>query len=413
MYGYKQVESVSQQPPVLRAPVAMVEEGTGTVVGLGDSRPDEAHPCEWEASLLAGKARPRRSAPPLSPRPGHALARRGRHHPAPDPRGQRPRWVLPSLVELDGASARRAIGPGVVVGARHELGLLDVAMLGALSAFLLWIVCSAGWSSDPAQSLLEAQRGLVYVTGVAAFLLLSRRHAVSALACAITAAISLEALYALATRLFPDRLGAYDPIAVLPPGRARSATGTRLGICSPRSAILLSLGLVLHQRRSVRLRPAVALVILLPTLYFTFSRGAWVALGIGAAALCLNARERLRMITAALFVLPAPAAPAVAGSRAESLTHEGSLRATAVESGHRLALVLLLLLGIQISDAGISGSRARAQPGRTLKRLYGAALLATIVVVASFVFVRFGGPPTLVSKGYTAFKAPPPSVGPT
>ncbi len=31
--------------------------------------------------------------------------------------------------------------------------------------------------------------------------------------------------------------------------------------------------------------------------------------------------------------------------------------------------------------------------------------------LVSFVFVRFGGPPELVSKGYTAFKAPPPSLG--
>ena len=203
------------------------------------------------------------------------------------------------------------IGLWAVVGARHELGLLDVAMLGALSAFLLWIVSSAGWSSDPAQSLLEAQRGLVYVTGVAAFLLLSRRHAVSALACAITAAISLEALYALATRLFPDRLGAYDPIAVY---RLSGSIGywNGLGIFCV-LGILLSLGLVLHSRPAVRVSAAVALVVLLPTLYFTFSRGSWVALGIGAAALFLGNRERLRMITAAFVVLPAPAVAVFSG----------------------------------------------------------------------------------------------------
>ena len=303
------------------------------------------------------------------------------------------------------------IGLWAVLGSRHELGRLDFALLGALSALLLWIGVSTLWSSDPAQSLLEVQRALVYVSGVAAFLLLGRRQAVPALAGAITAAISLEALYALGTRLFPDRLGAYDPIAVY---RLSGSIGywNGLGIFCV-LGILLSLGLVLHLRRSVRLGAAVALVILFPTLYFTFSRGAWVALGIGAAVLFLGARERLRMVTAALFVLPAPAAAVLVGSRAEGLTHEGTLRATAVESGHRLALVLLLLLGIQvILTLGFLAVEQRVRPGRRLERLYGAALLATIVVVASFVFVRFGGPPTLVSKGYTAFKAPPPSVGP-
>ena len=303
-----------------------------------------------------------------------------------------------------------AIGLWAVVGSRHELGRLDLAMVGALAALLLWIASSAAWSSDPAQSLLEAQRALVYVTGVAAFLLLGRRHAVPALACAITAAISLEALYALGTRLFPDRLGGYDPIAVY---RLSGSIGywNGLGIFCV-LGILLSLGLVLHSRRSVRVAVAVALVVLLPTLYFTFSRGSWVALGIGAAALFLAARDRLRVITAAFVVLPTPAVAVLVGSRAEGLTHEGALRATAVENGHRLALVLLLLVGIQVVlILGLLALERRARPGRTLKRLYGGALLAAILVAASFIFVRFGSPPELVSKGYTAFKAPPPSVG--
>ena len=154
-------------------------------------------------------------------------------------------------------------------------------------------------------------------------------------------------------------------------------------------------------------------MILLPTLYFTFSRGAWVALGIGAAALFLGARERLRMVTAALFVLPAPAVAVLAGSRAEGLTHEGALRATAVENGHRLALVLLLLVGIQmLLMLGFLAVERRAGPG-------GRSSVSTAQPCSR----RSSSPPrssssasvarrTLVSKGYTAFKAPPPSVGP-
>ena len=85
---------------------------------------------------------------------------------------------------------------------------------------------------------------------------------------------------------------------------ARSATGTGSGssACSgscSRSASCCTCAGPCGSGRGGRARRSC-----FPTLYFTFSRGAWVALGIGAAALFLGARERLRMVTAA-FVRPA------------------------------------------------------------------------------------------------------------
>jgi len=301
------------------------------------------------------------------------------------------------------------IGLWAIVGGRYELGRLDAAMLGALSALLLWIVGSAVWSDDAAQSLLEAQRGLVYVTGLGAFLLLGRRHTVPALSAAIAAAISLEALYALATRLFPDRLGGFDPVAVY---RLSGSIGywNGLGIFCV-MGILLAIGLALHERRPVRIGAAVALVVLLPALYFTFSRGAWIALGIGAAAIFVVARQRLRIVTAALIVLPVPVIAVLIGSRADALTHEGALRAAAVDEGHRLAWILFGLIVVQlVVILGFALLEPRVRPGRTLKRAFGGALVAAALVAASLVVVRLGGPVELVSKGYAAFKAPPPSV---
>jgi hypothetical protein len=60
---------------------------------------------------------------------------------------------------------------------------------------------------------------------------------------------------------------------------------------------LLALGVVADSRRpALRAAAAAALVVLVPTMYFTFSRGGWIALGLGltaAAALDGAARRRV------------------------------------------------------------------------------------------------------------------------
>ena len=116
---------------------------------------------------------------------------------------------------------------------------------------------------------------------------------------------------------------------------ARSATGTGSassacsGSCSRSASCCIHAGPCGSQPRS-------ALVVLLPTLYFTFSRGAWVALGIGAAAAvsrqpraAADGHRRLRSSCRP------PRSRSFVGSRAEGLTHEGALRATAVDNGQR------------------------------------------------------------------------------
>ena len=84
--------------------------------------------------------------------------------------------------------------------------------------------------------------------------------------------------------------------------------------------LLLALGLAARAQRPIwRALAGASVAILAPTFFFTFSRGAWVALAIGLiAAVALDAR-RLRLTT--LFALaPAAVLTVWLGSRQEALT---------------------------------------------------------------------------------------------
>ena len=117
-------------------------------------------------------------------------------------------------------------------------------------------------------------------------------------------------------------------------------------------AMLLAVGLVVEERWIVpRLLAGGSLPVLASTLYFTFSRGAWIALGAGLLALVALSPRRLRFLTA----IPAFAAPTVL---AVALSyHARPLRllniplARAVGSGHDLAwkLALTILLGLIVA----------------------------------------------------------------
>lgn len=303
------------------------------------------------------------------------------------------------------------VGLWAILARRAELGRLDLAFLLALAAFLGWTGLSLAWSQAPAQSMLEVQRGIVYVAGLAAFLALARRRAAASLAGAAVFAITLVSAYGLATRLFPDRLGVYDPVAVY---RLAEPIGywNGLGIFAAMGT-LLALGVAAHGRRlPARMGASAALAILLSTLYFTYSRASWIALGLGLALALAVSTHRLRLATTALLAAPAPAASVWLASQSPALTRQGAALADAAQEGRRLAL---LILGLAAAGALAAGFRAvlegRVAPTPALRRAYGAVLLVALAAGAATVFVRFGSPPALAERGYRAFTAPPPRIG--
>src|SRR4051812_46662377 len=233
----------------------------------------------------------------------------------------------------------------LVADGRTDAGRADGAFLIALVALTAWIALSITWSVDPTQSVLELERGLVLLAGCAAFLVLARRRTLRWLIPALLAAIAGVCPSSLWSRLAPTAAGFHpdDPTSRY---RLFEPLGywNGLGLFAV-LGILIALGLVAEPaaRREFRMLASVSLVVLPVTLFFTFSRGAWLALVVGVLAAVASSPSRLRLVAegAAFAVLPAVAV--ALAWREEPLTHEGATLAAATRAGHRVAIELLVL----------------------------------------------------------------------
>jgi O-Antigen ligase len=298
----------------------------------------------------------------------------------------------------------------LVLRERVRVSASEWAFLGLLVGVTLWILLSATWSVASAPSVLESERGLLYVAAVAAVLLVTRSRDVPRLLGGLLSAICAIAVFSLATRLFPDRVGVYDGTSVY---RLAQPIGywNGLAIFTGMGA-LVALAFACRSRSLlVRAASAVAPVLLLPTFYFTFGRGAWIALAAGALFAVAIDPRRLQLLAGLLALLPLPAVGVWAASREPGLTHAGAPLSQAVYDGHRLALVLLLLaLGNAAVAVAFSLAERRIEPSALVRRAFAITLFGVALAAVAVVFVRYGGPTTLAQKGYRAFRAPPPHV---
>jgi hypothetical protein len=287
-----------------------------------------------------------------------------------------------------------------------RIGLAERAFVLLFTALLAWILISLSWTSSFGRTVLEAERTLAYVIAIFAALLLVRARAYHALLGGTWAAISLVSTYALAIRLFPERLGVFDPIAgyrLSEPLGYWNALAIFAGLGS-----LLALGFAARSASGVmRSLAAASLVVLLPTVYFTFSRGAWIAAGVGlASALALDPR-RLQLITAALALAPAPALGLALAYRSDALTHSTASLASASREGHRLALVLVALAVVNgLVALGLTLAARRLSFRPAVRTAYGAVLALLLLAAVTSVFVRYGSPPTLAERAYDTLAEP-------
>jgi O-antigen ligase len=196
------------------------------------------------------------------------------------------------------------LGTALVLGRPRSPNGLSLTFLGLLVALAAWTWFSVAWSNDVAASVLDAERLLVYLAGVAAFLLLDRSQ-VTRFLVGLLAAASLVGVWALSLRAFGGP-GSYDVAAVSADATRRLAApvgySNALGVLAA-IGILLALGLAFRLRGAVA---AVPVLVLAPTLYFTYSRGAWLALavgGIAAAALAVPRISRRVMVALAIVAV--------------------------------------------------------------------------------------------------------------
>jgi O-Antigen ligase len=280
----------------------------------------------------------------------------------------------------------------------------SLALVGGLAGLALWALASAAWAPAVAWPVLEAERGLLYAVAALALGLVVTPERVVSLLAGIVAGVTAVSLYALATRLFPGRVGGtYDTSAgyqLAEPIGYWNALGLLFAV-----GLLLGAGLALRGESMLRVPAGAALVPLGVALYFTFSRGAVVAAVLGIVVLLvLERRAAARLAVLALV----PAVAIMLASRPAALTRAGEPLASAQAQGQQLAWQLALLTGV---GAAVAWALPRVRARMRLPRVSGRAVVTgaaiVVVVLAVAVVVREGGPTTVVERGLDAFRREP------
>jgi hypothetical protein len=317
-------------------------------------------------------------------------------------------WGWSSLLLLVSA------GVGCALGLRRlePLEWVFPALLAGLAGF---VMLSLAWSTDVAETIHEGERMLLYLAGVSALLLLGRRSSVPWLLAAIAAGIAGVCAYALAMRLFSPGSGAYQTVPTDADAAFRLARPLGYAnalACFAAMGILLAFGFALRARSlGARCLASAALVVLFPTLYFTYGRGAWLALVAGILALVGLERDRTAIAAAVVALAALPAVAVALSARVHALSGEAGAVVAATRDGHRLAVALVVLaLGAALVPAGLNAASRRFGRAVMPRRWLLATLALIVLGVLALALVRVGGPGEAARRAYRAFNAPAPLV---
>jgi hypothetical protein len=276
----------------------------------------------------------------------------------------------------------------LVLGAPVSLMRLEWLLIGALLALVAWTACSAAWSPSVGRTVQDAQRAALYASAVLALLVVAKGSA-KAIAGGLAAGATVICAYALATRLLPDLLG-YDGNG---PYRLDRPLGywNGLAVVAAVGAVLSS-GLALRaESRVVRIGAAASLPLLVLTIYFTFSRGGWLALALGLAISVWLERERLRTSASLLLLAVVPAVTVATAAHASALVRPGEPYVRAVREGHGLALALPMFAVASGFVAFATLELRRGPRGRTLGIARARVALVVLVgIAASSLLMSFG-----------------------
>ncbi len=290
---------------------------------------------------------------------------------------------------------------------RDGIGLqfLELAYLGAVLGFTGWVALSNLWSPSVTSTMQEVQRDIAYSGVVAAGLLIVRSSSAGHLLAGVLVGIAADSLYALGTRLLPDRFGGFDSTSFAYRLSAPITYWNGLGIFAT-IGFLLALGFATRARHLVaRALAAATLPLFTATVYFTFSRGAWYALALGLIAAIAIDPRRLGLIATMLVVAPWPVLTIVEISRRHGLVTVGATLQEATRDGHRLIPVLLVLSAITAASALAAGIvERRLHFPRALRVVFAALLVLAVAVGVAGVWHTKGSPVALARRGWQAFQ---------
>ena len=178
---------------------------------------------------------------------------------------------------------------------QHRIATEALIALGGLVAFADWTALSTVWSGSPPTGLENAQRDLVYI-GIFAVAILAAGSGRPArlMVWSVLIAALVIVVAGLGSRLFP----AHPPLPLAKdfsqyrleyPLGYWNAFGALAGL-----AAVLGAGIAADRRTAVALRgtAAAASVVAMVAMYLSLSRGAWLAVAVGAAVLLLATPAR-------------------------------------------------------------------------------------------------------------------------
>jgi O-Antigen ligase len=268
--------------------------------------------------------------------------------------------------------------------------LVVIAALGLYGALTL---ASSLWSHSTGRALVEFDRAWLYLLVLVLFgTIRASPPNIHWLVRGLALGASIVCVSGLVTRVLPHVWHTAPDVSNQRLSYPITYWNT-LGLLATMGIVLaFHLTCSLAERRLVRVLSAAVLPPLAATLFFTFSRGAIAAGGVGLTVYVLVARPRV-LLSGVLAVVPATAALIVVAYRANLLDTRDPTTPAAVSQGHRVALVagicVLVSLGLRLvfSHAldprlGCPRGGRRLTPQAKRGALAGAALAALLAVLA-------------------------------
>ena len=259
------------------------------------------------------------------------------------------------------------------------------------------------------RTVLEAEHTVAYLAFVAAVVVVCQRSSAIGLLVGTWAAITTICLYSLATHLAPVRFGFYQ--IQFAAGRLFQPIGywNALGIFSA-MGIVLALGLTdWPGALPLRCATAASIAPLAGTTYFTFSRGAWVALVVAIAAVTALTPSRLRYLATLLVILPAPAIAVAYAASLPLLTATRVQPAQVTSPGSRATVAIGAAAILAAASAlAIALAQRRLVIHAGARRAFAGLLIVLAVVVAVATVAHYGSPLAEARHAYRSLTAPPP-----
>ena len=256
-----------------------------------------------------------------------------------------------------------ALASIAILATRVDLGRRALLVVAALVGLAVWQLVSRAWAVDPDQTVLEAERTLLYVGAVAtALLVVDRRRAPD-----VVLGVLLGAGAVTVGGLGQHVLGSPGERFELPVGYANAA-----GMLAA-TTLLLGLGLASDNCRMATSRGCSARPARGGRAVPLLSRGALLAAALGLAILVTTLRPASRLGRSALVAVPSGAAVVLAAS----VDHLDDRGATAREL---LALLVLAFLAAGAAVLAVVATRVRVRGVSSTAAIAAGAIAVTVLL---------------------------------